>query len=247
MKMKRKPLMIRHHHFGKGKSGSQTFDRPSSFIIISRSNNGRAASSPVRRHRLREARTETQAFDRASLSLREARTKGQIFNRPPLFREARTEGPGLRPGRKNRPQPLPPRLSAKRGQARGSAAIIRGAVKEGNFVVTASPALRPSAERKRLRRGYYWPGRRPGPSGVCVDIGDGQERLRDVDISTQHACTGQVKKESAGLRSSVIIVSRDKNGRAGSSTPPKDAPQKPSRPCPRNADKGGTTSRFAVV
>jgi len=118
---------------------------------------------------------------------------------------------------------------------------------ESNSVVTASPALRPSAERKRLRRGYYWPGRRPGPSGVCVDIGDGQERLRDVDISTQHACTGQVKKESAGLRSSVIIVSRDKNGRAGSSTPPKDAPQKPSRPCPRNADKGGTTSRFAVV
>jgi hypothetical protein len=41
-------------------------------------------------------------------------------------------------------------------------------VEEGNFVVSAAPARRPSAEWKGLCAGLLWQGRRPCPSGVGV-------------------------------------------------------------------------------
>ena len=40
-----------------------------------------------------------------------------------------------------------------------------GYAEESNFVAAAAPALRPPAERKRLRRGFLWAGWNPAPSG----------------------------------------------------------------------------------
>jgi hypothetical protein len=49
------------------------------------------------------------------------------------------------------------------GRGRGRARDEGGA-KEGNFVVTAAPALLPAAAWERLWRGLLWLGWKPGPS-----------------------------------------------------------------------------------
>ncbi len=66
------------------------------------------------------------------------------------------------------------------GEERACPSEFRGGVRESNFVVPASPALRPSAESKRLWRGGLWQGRRPCPSGVWGAAG--------AEMEVPHSC-----------------------------------------------------------
>ena len=121
---------------------------------------------------------ELKAPSSSPLAARDRRS-----GRPLIARNYRSAGARIGRGRALRPRPkelvpktLPHPLSAFRGQRMGANAMIRGGLKEGNFVVTASPALLLFGLRSEgVCAGCVY-GRvcRPCPSGFWVDPRDGR-------------------------------------------------------------------------